>query len=415
MSYTVSRELLRFTTAGSVDDGKSTLIGRLLHDSKAIFEDQREALEAATRRRGGDGLDLALLTDGLRAEREQGITIDVAYRYFATPKRTFIIADTPGHVQYTRNMVTGASTAQVALILVDASRGVSEQTRRHLAIASLLDVPEVAVCINKMDAVNWSQTIFSAWQAEILQLARALKLSLHFFPISALTGDNVVTHSENLTWFSGPSLLEFLETVTVGQRGESDCLRLPVQLVLPPTENGGGRRYLGRLESGVLRVGDTVTTLPGGRSSTVLGIETPSGSVDEAAPLSSVAVRLSDELDLSRGGLISSIHDAPESVSTLDVDLCWLSERPLQIGGRYLVRHATREVRAMATGIVHKTDLTTLQPVPAETRIGPNDLARISLRLAEPLFVEPYRKNRVLGSLLLIEEGTQIPAAAMMV
>ncbi len=415
MKYTVSRELLRFTTAGSVDDGKSTLIGRLLYDSKAIFEDQREALEVATRRRGGDGLDLALLTDGLRAEREQGITIDVAYRYFATPKRTFIIADTPGHVQYTRNMVTGASTAQVALILVDASRGVSEQTRRHLAIASLLDVPEVAVCINKMDAVNWSQTIFSAWQAEILQLAATLKLSLHFFPISALTGDNVVAHSENLPWFSGPSLLEFLETVTVGQRGESDCVRLPVQLVLPPTENGGGRRYLGRLESGVLRVGDTVTTLPGGRSSTVLSIETPSGSVDEAAPLSSVAVRLADELDLSRGGLISSVPDAPESVSTLDVDLCWLSERPLQIGGRYLVRHATREVRAMVTAVVHKTDLTSLQPVPAETPIGPNDLARISLRLAEPIFVEPYRKNRVLGSLLLIEEGTQIPAAALMV
>jgi sulfate adenylyltransferase subunit 1 (EFTu-like GTPase family) len=311
--------------------------------------------------------------------------------------------------------VTGASTAQVALVLVDASRGVSEQTRRHLAIASLLDVPEVAVCINKMDAVGWSQTIFSAWQSEILQLARALKLSLHFFPISALTGDNVVARSENLPWFTGPSLLEFLETVTVGQRGESDCVRLPVQLVLPPTENGGGRRYLGRLESGVLRVGDTVTTLPGGRTSTVLGIETPSGAVEEALPLSSVAVRLSDELDLSRGGLISSIPDAPEAVTLLDVDLCWLSERPLQVEGRYLVRHATREVRAMVSGIVHKTDLTTLQPVPAETPVGPNDLARISLRLAEPLFVEPYRKNRVLGSLLLIEEGTQLPAAAMMV
>jgi sulfate adenylyltransferase large subunit len=415
MTYTVSRELLRFTTAGSVDDGKSTLIGRLLHDSKAIFEDQREALEAATRRRGGDGLDLALLTDGLRAEREQGITIDVAYRYFATPKRTFIIADTPGHVQYTRNMVTGASTAQVTLILVDASRGVSEQTRRHLAIASLLNVPQVAVCINKMDAVGWSKTVFSAWQSEILQLAATLKLALHFFPISALTGDNVVVRSENLPWFSGPTLLEFLETVTVGEAGESDCVRLPVQLVLPPTESGGGRRYLGRLESGVLRVGDTVTTLPGGRMSTVLGIETPSGAVEEAVPLSSVAVRLSDELDLSRGGLIASPHDAPESVSTLDVDLCWLSERPLQVGGRYLVRHTTREVRAMVSQVVHKTDLTTLQPVPAETPIGPNDLARISLRLAEPLFVEPYRKNRTLGSLLLIEEGTQLPAAAMMV
>jgi sulfate adenylyltransferase large subunit len=414
MSYKISRELLRFTTAGSVDDGKSTLIGRLLYDSKAIFEDQQEAIEAATRRRGGDGMDLALLTDGLRAEREQGITIDVAYRYFATPKRTFIIADTPGHVQYTRNMVTGASTAQVALILVDASRGVAEQTRRHLAIASLLRVPEVVVCLNKMDAVGYSQTVFSTWRAEIQKLAVALELSLHFIPISALKGDNVVTRSENMPWFTGVPLLEFLETVTVAERGEEDTVRVPVQYVLPPTEIGGGRRYLGRLESGVLRVGDTVTALPGGRTSIVAGIETPAGPTEEAMPLSSVAVRLTDELDISRGGMLVAGAGSPEGVTTLEADACWLSERPLQVGGRYLIRHVTRELRAMVSGVVHKTDLTTLQPVPAEGAIGPNDLARLSLRLAEPLFVEPYKQNRVLGSLLLIEEGTQLPVAALM-
>jgi sulfate adenylyltransferase large subunit len=416
MSYTQTRELLRFSTAGSVDDGKSTLIGRLLYDSKSVFADQQEAIEAATKRRGGEGIDLALLTDGLRAEREQGITIDVAYRYFATPKRSFLVADTPGHVQYTRNMVTGASTAQVALILVDATRGVGEQTRRHLAIAALLAVPEVIVCVNKMDAVGWSRTVFDTWRAEIQQLAATLGLAPRFLPLSALTGDNVVTRSVNLPWFDGPALLELLETVEVAESGEASEVRLPVQLVLPPTESGGGRRYLGRIESGILRVGQKVRTLPGGYESHIAGIEAVGSPIDEAGPLAAVAIRLADELDLSRGALIATGKRIPEPVQTLDADACWLSEKPLALGGRYLIRHTTREVRAQVSGVVHKTNLTDLEPVPLQGgTIGPNDLARLSLRLAEPLFVEPYRQSRALGSLLLLDEASGVPVAALMV
>ncbi len=411
-------DLLRFTTAGSVDDGKSTLIGRLLYDSKAIFDDQYEAIKETTERRGEEGVNLALLTDGLRAEREQGITIDVAYRYFATPKRKFIIADTPGHIQYTRNMVTGASTANLAIILVDARKGVIEQTRRHTIIASLLGIPHIAVCVNKMDLVDYSQTIFDAIKREFEAFAAGLNVGdVYFIPISALNGDNVVDASANMDWYPGPALLPLLETVPIETDINHTDARFPVQYVIRPqsAEFPDYRGYAGRIAGGVFRPGDAVQVLPSGFTSKVLSVDMMEKSLTEATAPLSVTLTLEDEIDISRGDMIVAQDNPPTVSQDVEIMVCWLGEKSLMIGGKYTLKHTTREVRAIVKSVDYKLDISTLDKNTESKSVSLNEIARLTLRTTQPLFFDPYKRNRTTGSVILIDEATNETVGAGMI
>jgi sulfate adenylyltransferase large subunit len=413
----LARDLLRLATAGSVDDGKSTLIGRLLHDSRAIADDQLAAIEQASRRRGGDGLDLALLTDGLRAEREQGITIDVAYRHFVTARRRFVLADTPGHVQYTRNMVTGVSTADAAIVLVDARAGVLEQTRRHVAIVALLRVPHLVVAVNKMDLVAFDAARFAEIAAEVDGIGRRLGVfGTTAIPLSALHGDNVVERSSAMPWYEGPSLLEHLETLDVEPDADDGRLRLPVQWVIRGTTASvpNYRAYAGRVERGRIRPGQRVVAQPGAIATTVRAIDTLEGPIEEALRGSSVAVRLTYPLDLGRGGMIADELDVPGPVDRVDAIACWLDPKPLRSGDRYLVQHTTRVVRAVVERVDHRLDLYTLDPDGAADTLGANDIGRLHLRLADPIFADAFADDRVTGSAILIDETTHATVAALL-
>ncbi|TDD22593.1 sulfate adenylyltransferase subunit 1 [Nonomuraea diastatica] len=393
--------LLRFATAGSVDDGKSTLVGRLLYDTKTVLADQLEAIEAASRRQGHEGAALALLTDGLRAEREQGITIDVAYRYFATPRRRFILADTPGHVQYTRNMVTGASGAELVLLLVDVRKGISAQTRRHAAVAALLRVPHVVLAVNKMDLAGFSEDAFAGIAEEFTALATRLGIhEVTAIPVSALTGDNVATPSPNMDWYGGPTVLELLETVPAGADPARAALRLPVQYVI---RAGGRRAYAGQIAGGVLRAGERVTVLPSGRSATVSGIDVLGTSAPVAWAPQSVAVALDADLDVSRGDLIVAANAAPELTCELDVTVCHLHDRALALGERVLVKHGTRTVQAVVEDISPCAWLDDLTCDPAADVLAVNEIGEVLLRTAAPLAVDPYAESRTTGACLLID------------
>jgi sulfate adenylyltransferase subunit 1 len=409
--------LLRVVTAGSVDDGKSTLVGRLLHDAKAVLTDQLSAVETASERRGYDGADLALLVDGLRAEREQGITIDVAYRYFATARRSFVLADTPGHVQYTRNTVTGASTADVAVILVDARTGVAEQTRRHAAVAALLRVSQVVLAVNKMDLVDYAEDVFDRIVTDFARVALSLHIeSFTPIPIAALDGDNVVERSAKTDWYTGPALLEFLENVEPGVADPVPA-RFPVQMVVRPrtADHPDYRGYAGRVEAGDLRVGDPIVVLPSGQHSTVVGIDTPDGSLDVATAGRSVVLRLADDVDVARGDLLAVDRDPrPEARRELSATVCWLGDRALRAGDRFSLRHATREVRAVVDAVVTRLDLTSMAQAPAE-ELGLNDIGVVRLRTSDPVAVDAYATNRATGAFLLVEEGSGATVAAGMV
>jgi len=411
-------ELLRFTTAGSVDDGKSTLIGRLLYDSKSIFQDQYDAIEEVSKRRGEEGVNFALLTDGLKAEREQGITIDVAYRYFSTPKRKFIIADTPGHIQYTRNMVTGASTANVALVLIDARQGVLEQTRRHAIIASLLQIPHLVVCINKMDLVDYSQEVYDRIHDEFESFAG--KLDVHdvsFIPISALRGDNVVDRSTNMPWYEGSTLLYYLENVHIASDYNFIDCRFPVQYVIRPynDEYHDYRGYAGRVAGGIFKKGDQVMLLPSGFTTRISKIETFDGELEEAFPPMSVTMHIEEDFDVSRGDMIVRVNNVPRQEQEVDLMICWFNEKPLQERGKYILRHTTKEARCIIREVRYRMDVNTLHRDMNSKQINMNDIARISIRSTLPLFVDPYNKNRITGSVILIDEGTNETVAAGMV
>ncbi|MGP3970716.1 sulfate adenylyltransferase subunit 1 [Streptomyces sp. 6N223] len=398
--------LLRFATAGSVDDGKSTLVGRLLHDSKSVLSDQLEAVELASRNRGQEAPDLALLTDGLRAEREQGITIDVAYRYFATPRRRFILADTPGHVQYTRNMVTGASTAELAIILVDARNGVVEQTRRHAAVAALLRVPHVVLAVNKMDLVDYAEPVFAAIAEEFTAYAASLGVpEITAIPISALAGDNVVTPSATMDWFGGPTVLEHLETVPVTHDPSQDPARFPVQFVIRPQtpEHRDFRGYAGQIASGVLRVGQQVTVQPSGRSSTIERIDLLGRSVKVAWAPQSVTVSLADDLDISRGDLIAPSDAGLAPSQDITATVCHLHDRPLVPGARVLLKHTTRTVKAIVKEIPSRLTLDDLSQHPDPGQLVANDIGRVRIRIAEPLALDAYADSRATGAFLLID------------
>jgi len=411
-------ELLRFTTAGSVDDGKSTLIGRLLYDSKAIFEDQMEILEETSKQRGEEGVNLALLTDGLRAEREQGITIDVAYRYFATPKRKFIIADTPGHIQYTRNMVTGASTANLALLLVDARHGVIEQTKRHAFIASLLQIPHIAVCINKMDLVDHSQEAFEKIKSEFEDFASKLEIKdVHFIPISALNGDNVVDRSKNMNWYEGSTLMHLLENIHIGSdQNHVDC-RFPIQYVVRPqsTEFPDYRGYAGRIEGGVFKPGDQVTVLPSGFISKIKSIDTFNGEVTEAFSPMSVCITLEDNIDISRGDMLVRENNKPTIEQDIDVMICWMNEKKMIPGGKYTIRHTSQTARCIIKEVKYKMDINSLHRNEEDREIGLNDIGRITIRTTKPLFFDSYTRNRNTGSIILVDEATNETVAAGMI
>lgn len=411
-------QLLRFTTAGSVDDGKSTLIGRLLYDSKSIFEDQLEAVEEASRSRGNEEVNLALLTDGLRAEREQGITIDVAYRYFATPKRKFIIADTPGHIQYTRNMVTGASTADLAVILVDARHGIMEQTVRHTYIASLLAIKQVVVCVNKMDLVDFSQEEFDKIVADYKSMAASIELdNVTFIPISAKLGDNVVNKSENMPWYTGKALLDFLETVQLPTEAE-DRLRLPVQYVIRPISSKfpDFRGYAGRLAEGSLKVGDKVKVYPSEMTSTVTGIYLGEKELETAVTPESVDVTLADDIDISRGDVIVSVSGVqPMMEQEILLNVCWFRNSALQQGKKYIIRHATGKTLGIVKEIEYKIDINTREKIYDVEKLVMNDIARVRIRTAEPLIYDYYKSNRTMGSLIFVEEGTNDTVGAGMI
>lgn len=411
-------ELLRFTTAGSVDDGKSTLIGRLLYDSKSIFQDQIEALERASKNKGNGEADLALLTDGLRAEREQGITIDVAYRYFATPKRKFIIADTPGHIQYTRNMVTGASTANLAIILIDARHGVIEQTKRHSYIASLLQIPHIVVCINKMDLVDFKEEAFSKIKKQFKEISHKLDVKdIDFIPISALKGDNVVERSENMLWYEGATLLHLLENVYIsGDYNHSDA-RFPVQYVIRPQtdEFHDYRGYAGRIDGGVFKRGDTVKVLPSGFESKIKSIDTLNESLDIAFAPQSVSITIEDDIDISRGNMIVKSNNLPQQSQDITVMVSWFNERPLQVRGKYALKHTTNEVRCMIKEIDFKMDINSLDRNFEDKDIKMNDIARVKLRTTQPLFFDAYKKNRYTGSFILVDEVTNETVGAGMI
>jgi len=405
----LNMDLLRFTTAGSVDDGKSTLIGRLLYDSKSIFEDQMEAIEIASSNKGEEKVNLALLTDGLRAEREQGITIDVAYRYFATPKRKFIIADTPGHVQYTRNMVTGASTANLAIILVDARKGIVEQTKRHSFIASLLGIPHIIYCINKMDLVNHEEEVFEKTKKELVDFSSKLTTKdIRFLPISALNGDNVVNRSKNMNWYEGSTLLHTLENIHIASdQNLIDC-RFPVQHVIRPQkeEFHDFRGYAGRIAGGVFKKNDEVVLLPSGFQSRIKSIQIFDNELEEAFAPMSVTMTLEDDLDVSRGDMIVRVKNQPEILQDIEMMVCWMGEKPLLSRGKYTIKHTTNEVRCIVKEVLYKVDINSLHRDTEDKSINCNDIARIAVRVTKPLFVDKYNINRTTGSLIIIDEST---------
>ncbi|MBK8948079.1 MAG: sulfate adenylyltransferase subunit CysN [Flavobacteriales bacterium] len=410
-------DLLRFTTAGSVDDGKSTLIGRLLFDTKQIFEDQLEAVERASAKRGSGEVDLSLLTDGLRAEREQGITIDVAYRYFATPKRKFIIADTPGHIQYTRNMVTGASTANLAIILVDARKGILEQTCRHSFIASLLGIPHLVFCINKMDLVDYDEATFTRIQKELEDFSSKLEVrDIRYIPISALKGDNVVERSARMPWYQGPTLMYLLENIHIAGDLNHIDRRFPVQTVIRPmtTEHHDFRGFAGRVAGGVFRTGDAIQVLPSGFQSAIKSIHIGEHKVEECFAPQSAVITLNDEIDISRGDMLVSPNNVPGTSQDIDVMLCWFNERPLQPGGKYALKHTSREARCMVKEVKYKMDISTLHKAEDPT-IRMNDIGRVQLRTTVPLHFDKYSRNRYTGSIILIDEGTNETVAAGMI
>lgn len=400
-------ELLRFTTAGSVDDGKSTLIGRLLYDSKSIFQDQLSAIENTSKKKGLDEIDFSLLTDGLKDEREQGITIDVAYRYFNTPNRKFIIADTPGHIQYTRNMVTGASTANAALILIDARNGVIEQTKRHSYIASLLQIPHVLVCINKMDLVNYKKGAFEKIKEQYKDFAAKLDIQdFKFIPISALKGDNVVNRSKNMEWYNGPTLLHSLENIPVANDLNHIDFRFAVQTVLRPHTNEyhDYRGYAGRISSGILRVGDQVTALPSQMQSRVKKMHCANLEIQEAYAPQSISIELEDDIDISRGDMIVKTTNQPQNSQEIDAMICWMGENPMQLNGKYSIQHTTRSGRAIIKEIVYIVDLNELKRIEGKTSMEKNGIARIKIKTTTPLFFDSYRTNRNTGSFILIDE-----------
>ena len=417
MAPVTAGEVVRLCTMGSVDDGKSTLIGRLLHDCRLLLQDQLAQVREASKRRGWDGLDLSLITDGLRAEREQGITIDVAYRYFATPRRRFILADTPGHVQYTRNTVTGASNAQVALLLVDAERGVAEQARRHAFVASLLGVPHLVVCVNKMDRVGWSRERFAELRATLARFTSVLSFrDVTFIPVSALRGDNVVEPSANMPWYEGATLLERIETIEVAVDRDLARVRLPVQYVIrePGVSGAAGRWYAGQLLAGLLRVGDEVAILPAGLRTSVTAIAN-GRPLEEAFPPMSVRVALADDIDVSRGDMIVRLGDSPAVLRELDVLVCSLSAQPLTAGSRVVLLHTTRSTPGVVDAIRYRIDVNTLEREPYVSALGFNEIGRASIRAASPLFYDPYRANRATGSAILVDEATNATIAAAMI
>ncbi|MGC4021909.1 MAG: sulfate adenylyltransferase subunit CysN [Cyclobacteriaceae bacterium] len=411
-------QLLRFTTAGSVDDGKSTLIGRLLYDSKSIFEDQLEAIQNSSAKKGFDYVDLSLLTDGLKSEREQGITIDVAYRYFATPKRKFIIADTPGHIQYTRNMVTGASTANLALILIDARKGLVEQTYRHSYIASLLKIPHIIVCVNKMDLVDFNQEAFERIMEEYKAFSSKLDVhDIQFVPISALTGDNVVNRSEIMDWYQGATLLHMLETVHIESDQNHIDSRFPVQYVVRPQSKDyhDFRGYAGRVAGGIFRVGDEIVSFPSGFKSKVKEIFSGNDKLKEAFAPMSVTLTLEDEIDISRGDVIAKPNNHPQAEQDLDLMICWMNQKTVKLGDKFFIRHTTREVKGILKEIKYKLDINSLQRIENTDQLVMNDIARVKIRTAQPLFFDSYRKNRITGSLILVDEGTNETVGAGMI
>jgi sulfate adenylyltransferase subunit 1 len=411
-------DLLRFTTAGSVDDGKSTLIGRLLYDSKSIFEDQMEAIETASAKKGDEHVNLALLTDGLRAEREQGITIDVAYRYFATPKRKFIIADTPGHIQYTRNMVTGASTANLAIILVDARKGIVEQTCRHSFIASLLQIPHIVYCINKMDLVDYSEERFNEIKKDLEAFSSKLDVKdIHYIPVSALLGDNVVDRSEKMDWYNGSTLLHTLENVHISGDINHIDTRFPVQYVVRPqsTEYHDFRGYAGRISSGIIRKGEAVTVLPSGLTSKIKSIETMDGALEEAFAPMSVTLTLEDEIDISRGDMIVRTGNTPEPSQDIEAMICWLNPKALQVNGKYALKHTSKDVRCVVKEVVYKMDINNIRRIEDDKNIGMNDIGKIKLRTTAPIMIDKYHRNRFTGSLILIDEATLETVGAGMI
>ncbi len=413
-----NNQLLRFTTAGSVDDGKSTLIGRLLYDSKSIFEDQLEAIESTSKRRGHEGVDLALFTDGLRDEREQGITIDVAYRYFTTPKRKFIIADTPGHIQYTRNMVTGASTANAAIILVDARHGVIEQTKRHSFIASLLQIPHVIVCINKMDLVDFSEEVYNEVIGQFEEFSSKMVIKdVRFIPISALLGDNVVNRSSNMDWYQGATLLYTLETIHVSSDMNKVDARFPVQTVLRPQREGfiDYRGYAGRIASGTFRAGDDILVMPSGFTSKIKAIDTFEGEIEEAFAPMSVSITLEDDIDISRGDMIVRPNNKPEASQDIEVMLCWLGNEQARPRAKYTIKHTSNDQTAMINEVVYKFDINTLERKSDDKDLNMNDISKVKIRTTKPLMVDPYRENRTTGSIILVDDTTNETVAAGMI
>tara|TARA_R110002096_G_scaffold432801_1_gene650236 strand:- start:13214 stop:14491 length:1278 start_codon:yes stop_codon:yes gene_type:complete len=414
----LNMDLLRFTTAGSVDDGKSTLIGRLLYDSKSIFEDQMEAIELSSKNKGDDYTNLALLTDGLSAEREQGITIDVAYRYFSTPKRKFIIADTPGHIQYTRNMVTGASTANLAIILVDARAGVIEQTCRHSFISSLLGIEHIVVCVNKMDLVDYSQEAFDKVVTQYKEFASKLDVpDIHFIPISALFGDNVVDRSTKMDWYDGSTLLYTLENVEVNSDyNRVDC-RFPVQWVIRPQSKDfpDYRGYAGRVEGGVFKPGDEVIALPSGFTSKIKSIHNLDKEYEEAFQPMSVSITLEDDIDISRGDMICKVDNQPKVGQDFEIMICWLNQKELQVGGKYTIKHTTKEARCVIKEVKYKMNINTLHRYEDDVKIGLNDIGRIVVRTTEPLFYDSYTRNRATGSVIIVDEFSNNTVGAGMI
>ena len=411
-------DLLRFTTAGSVDDGKSTLIGRLMYDSKSIFEDQLEAIEASSERRGDEQVNLALLTDGLKAEREAGITIDVAYRYFATPKRKFIIADTPGHIEYTRNMVTGASTANLAIILIDARNGVIEQTCRHSFIASLLGIKHIVVCVNKMDLVDFSEKQFQKIKKQYQEFSAKLNISdINYIPISALKGDNVVDKSKNTTWYKGATLLKTLETVEINADINFDDSRFPVQRVIRPQSKKfhDFRGFAGKVEGGVFKVGDQITAHPSGTVSKIKKIYLGDHEIEETYPPMSVTLTLEDEIDITRGDLISKTDNQPQVLKELDVMLCWMNDKPLTPRGKYTIRHTSNETMGMVLSVDYKVDINTLNKSEDDSPVSKNDICRVKIKVSKPLMIDSYSKNRGTGSIIVVDNGTNETVGAGMV
>lgn len=418
MPFKTETELLRLTTCGSVDDGKSTLIGRLLYDTKNIYDDQLMALKISSDRKGLDEIDLSLLTDGLKSEREQGITIDVAYRYFSTAKRKFIIADTPGHIQYTRNMVTGASSANLALILIDARKGIVEQTHRHSFIASLLGIPHLVVCVNKMDLVDYNQEVYDNIVAEFRMFSSRLNVQdIQFIPMSAKYGDNVVSRSTKMNWYEGSTLMFHLENVHIsGDQNHIDC-RFPVQYVIRPKDDAyhDYRAYAGRIAGGVFRPGDKVMVLPSGFTTTVKSIETFEGSITEAFSPMSVSFTLNDDIDIGRGDMIVKENNIPEIGQDIDLMLCWLNEKNLIQGAKYIVRHTTKEVRCIIKEVLYRIDISSLRRNEKEKTFGVNDIGRVVIRTTQPLFYDSYDRNRNTGSLILVDEATNETVGAGMI